>query len=139
VTGTGHPRKGAPSLYVLDTLRLPSFATSTSRVTSNTSSSTSSFAKLHHRLGDLCGSHLSTLINKGCPGHTFVESSFHCKVASLESKYNFHIPLVFLILQDLLILFIQMYEVLQLLLERVVTNIMIFSLMIIPVILGFIS
>jgi hypothetical protein len=86
VTGTGHPRKGAPSLYVLDTLRLPSFATSTSRVTSNTSSSTSSFAKLHHRLGDLCGSHLSTLINKGCLGHTFVESSFHCKGCKLGKQ-----------------------------------------------------
>ena len=61
------------------------------------------------------------------------------KVASLESKYNFHIPLVFLILQDLLILFIQMYGVPHLLLQRVVINIMLFSLMIIPVILGFIS
>ena len=44
------------------------------------------------------------------------------KVASLESKYNFHIPLVFLILQDLLILFIQLYEVLHLLLQRVVSG-----------------
>jgi hypothetical protein len=47
VIGTGHRRRGAPSLYILDTLRLPS---STACVSSVSSSSPSSFAKWHHRL-----------------------------------------------------------------------------------------
>jgi hypothetical protein len=75
---TGHSRKGAPSLYVLDTLHLPS--------SSAASSSTSSFAKWHHHLGHLCGSCLSTLINKGSLGHTSVESSFHCKGCKLGKQ-----------------------------------------------------
>ena len=56
VIGTGHRRRCSPSLYILDTLRLPSPTTSTTRVSSVASSSTSSFAKWHHRLGHLCGS-----------------------------------------------------------------------------------
>jgi hypothetical protein len=48
------------------------------------------------------------------------------RVVSLANKYNFHSPLVLPTLLDLLILFIQMYGVLHLLLQRVVTNIVIF-------------
>jgi hypothetical protein len=132
VIGTGHRRKGASSLYVLDTLRLPSSVGSPAHV----SSAASSFAKWHHRLGHLCGSRLSSLINQGCLDHTSIESSFHCKGVNLENKYNFHIYLVLLLLLDLLILFILMYGVLHLLLQRVVTNIMFFLLMIILVIHG---
>jgi hypothetical protein len=92
VLGTDHRRNGSPSLYVLDTLHLPS---SSARVSSaacpSTSSSaacssTSSFAKWHHRLGHLCGSRLSTLVNKGCLGHTSIESSFHCKGCKLGKQ-----------------------------------------------------
>ncbi|XP_062213090.1 pseudouridine-5'-phosphate glycosidase-like isoform X3 [Phragmites australis] len=54
--GTGHCR----NLYVLDTLRLPS-AASTAHVSSPASSFTSSFATWHHRLGHLCGPRLSIL------------------------------------------------------------------------------
>jgi len=66
VIGTGHRRKGASSLYVLDTLRLPSSVGSPASVSSAALSSASSFAKWHHRLGHLCGSRLSSLINQGC-------------------------------------------------------------------------
>uniref|UniRef100_A0A0A9EZ55 GAG-pre-integrase domain-containing protein n=1 Tax=Arundo donax TaxID=35708 RepID=A0A0A9EZ55_ARUDO len=86
VIGTGHRRRGAPSLYILDTLRLPSSAASTACVSSAASSSTSSFAKLHHRLGHLCGSRLSALINRGCLGHTSIESSFYCKGCKLGKQ-----------------------------------------------------
>jgi hypothetical protein len=81
--GTGHRHKGSSCLYVLDTLRLPQ---SSPRVSSAASSSTSSFAKWHHRLGHLCGSRLSTLINKGCIGHTSLQSSFHCKGCKLGKQ-----------------------------------------------------
>jgi hypothetical protein len=77
---TGHRRRGSPSLYVLNTLRLPQ---SSARLSSVASSSTSSFAKWHHRLGHLCGSRLSTLINKGRLPHTSLQSSFHCKGCKL--------------------------------------------------------
>jgi len=81
VIGTGRRRKGAPSLYVLDTLRLPS-----SNVSSAASASTSSFAQWHHRLGHLCGSRLSNLIESGCLRHTSVQSSFHCKGCKLGKQ-----------------------------------------------------
>jgi hypothetical protein len=45
VIGTGHRHEGASSLYVLDTLRLPSPIASTAHVSSAASSSASSFTK----------------------------------------------------------------------------------------------
>jgi len=86
VLGTGHRRSGSPSLYVLDTLRLPHISAHVSSAVSSSSPSTSSFAKWHHRLGHLCGSRLSNLINKGCLGPTSIESSFHCKGCKLGKQ-----------------------------------------------------
>jgi hypothetical protein len=79
VIGTGRRCRAAPRLYILDTLRLPSLATSLAHVLSGTLASVASFAQWHHRLGHLCGSRLSTLIKSGCSGHTSVQSDFHCK------------------------------------------------------------
>jgi hypothetical protein len=53
VIGTGHRRKYSPRLYILDTLPLPSYHTSTPHVLA-ASGSTTSFAQWHHRLGHLC-------------------------------------------------------------------------------------
>ena len=50
------------------------------------SSSTSSFAKWHHHLAHICWSCLSSLIDKGCLGHTSIESSFHCKGCKLGKQ-----------------------------------------------------
>jgi hypothetical protein len=87
ILGTGHRHRGSNSLYVLDTLRLPhSTALVSSTATSSSTASTSSFAKWHHRLGHLCGSRLSTLINKGCLGPTSIESSFQCKGCKLGKQ-----------------------------------------------------
>jgi hypothetical protein len=102
VIGTGCSRKSSPRLYILDTLRLPSYHTYTPHVLA-ASGPTTSIAQWHHRLGHLCGSRLSTLIKSGCLGPTHVESSFHCKGCHLGKKYNFHILLVILILLNLLI------------------------------------
>jgi len=79
VIRTGHRCKGAPSLYIIDNLRLPSSTISPARVSSAALVSASSFAQWHHRLGHLCGSRLSTLIQSGCLGHKSIESGFHCK------------------------------------------------------------
>ena len=83
VIGTGHRSRDSSNLYVLDTLHLPS---STARVSSAVSSSGSSFAKWHHRLGHLCGSRLSTLINEGRLGRIPIDSSFHCKGCRLGKQ-----------------------------------------------------
>jgi hypothetical protein len=77
VLGTGHRRRGSPGLYVLDTLRLTQHPP---RASSAAKSSTSSFAEWHHRLGHLCGSRLSTLINTGRLGHKSQESCKGCKL-----------------------------------------------------------
>jgi transposase InsO family protein len=82
VIGTGHRRRDSSRLYTLDSLRLPPVYTgSVSSVVS-----TSSFARWHHRLGHLCGSRLSTLVHKGCLGHTNIESNFHCKGCKLGKQ-----------------------------------------------------
>jgi hypothetical protein len=89
VIGTGHRRRGSPSLYILDNLRLPSSAACVSTIAS---SSTSSFATWHHRLGHLCGSLLSTLIYQGYLGHTSVKSNFHCKGCKLGKQIQLPYP-----------------------------------------------
>jgi hypothetical protein len=53
VIGTGHRRKSAPCLYILDTLRLPSSAPSSTYVLSAALVFTPSFAQWHHRLSHL--------------------------------------------------------------------------------------
>ena len=80
VLGTGHRRKGSSGLYVLDTLRLPSVSVSSITHVASTSSSTSrfTFTQWHHRLGHLCGSRLSTLVQQGVLGRVPVDASFHC-------------------------------------------------------------
>jgi hypothetical protein len=85
VIGTGRRRKSSPRLYILNTLRLPSYHTSTPHVLA-ASGPTTSFAQWHPRLGHLCGSRLSTLIKSGCLGPTHVESSFHCKCCHLGKQ-----------------------------------------------------
>jgi transposase InsO family protein len=55
--------------------------------------STSSFAKWHHRLGHLCGSRLSNLINKGYLGPTSIESSFHHKGCKLGKQIQLPYPI----------------------------------------------
>ncbi|XP_035817183.1 uncharacterized isoform X8 [Zea mays] len=86
VIGTGRRRRAAPRLYILDSLRLSSLATSPAHVLSATLASIASFTQWHHRLGHLCGSRLSTLIKSGCLGHTSVESNFHCKGCHLGKQ-----------------------------------------------------
>jgi hypothetical protein len=82
VIGTGHRCRDSSRLYVLDSLHLPS-----ARITHVSSAAyTVSFAQWHHRLGHLCGSRLSSLVNKGCLGHTSIESSFHCKGCKLGKQ-----------------------------------------------------
>jgi hypothetical protein len=85
VIGTGRRRKSSPRIYILDTLRLPSYHTSPPHVLA-ASGSTTTFAQWHHRLGHLCGSRLSTLIKSGCLGPTHAESSFHCKGCHLGKQ-----------------------------------------------------
>jgi transposase InsO family protein len=92
VIGTGRRRRGAPSLYLLDTLHLPSSTVAPLPVSFAASVSTASFAQWHHRLGHLCGSRLSTLVKSGCLGHTSVESSFHCKGCKLGKQIQLPYP-----------------------------------------------
>jgi len=75
MVGTGPCRRDYQRLWELDWHRLP-FAASASLVGSAAStSSTSSFAQWHHRLGHLCGSRLSTLVHRGLLGSVSVDVS----------------------------------------------------------------
>jgi hypothetical protein len=138
VIGTHRRRKSASRLYILDTLRLPSSTTSPTHVLSTASVSTPSFTQWHHRLGHLCGSRLSTLIKSGCLCHTSVESSLHCKGCKLGKQIQLPYFSSDSHSANPLILFTVMFGVLLLLFQKVAINIMLFSLMIILVILGFI-
>jgi hypothetical protein len=82
VIGTGRRRRDSSRLYVLDSLHLPS------AYIAHVSSAayTISFAQWHQRLGHLCGSRLSSLVNRGCLGLTSIESSFHCKGCKLGKQ-----------------------------------------------------
>jgi hypothetical protein len=80
--GTGRCRRDSSRLYVLDSLHL-----SSARIAHVSSAAyTVSFAQWHHRLGHLCESRLSSLVNKGCLGHTSIEPSFHCKGCKLGKQ-----------------------------------------------------
>ncbi|WVZ92005.1 hypothetical protein U9M48_038104 [Paspalum notatum var. saurae] len=131
--GSGRCHKGSPSLYVLDTLRLPSPTMSPSHVSSTTLVSASSFAQWHHRLGHLCGSHLSNLIKSRYLSHTSVESNFNCKGCKLGKQIQ--LPYSSSVSHSArpfdLVHFDVWGRVLLLLFPRVVINIMSFLLMII--------
>jgi hypothetical protein len=59
---TGPRRCDSQRLWGLDWLRLPSAALASLVSSTYVASSTSSFARWHHRLGHLCGSRLSSLL-----------------------------------------------------------------------------
>lgn len=90
IIGTGRRHGGSTSLYVLDTLHLPpSFASSVFLSAKSMSRSILPFssAQWHHRLGHLCGSYLSTLVQQGVLGRVPVDTSiswFSTAPASLE-------------------------------------------------------
>jgi len=68
LVGTGPRRRDSQRLWELDWLRLPSAASASLVGSAASTSSTSSFAQWHHRLGHLCGSRLSTLVRRGLLG-----------------------------------------------------------------------
>ena len=91
-------------------------------------------------LGHLCGSRLSSMINKGCLGHASIESSFHCKGCKLGKQIQLpYSSGVSHSARPFDLIHLDVWGVLHLLLQRVATNIMSFLLLIILAIHGFIS
>ena len=95
IIGTGHRCRGSTSLYELDKLHLPSASTSSvfpSAASTSRSTSLLSFAQWHHRLGHLCGSRLSSLVQQGVLGRVHVDVGFHCKGCKLGKHIQLPYP-----------------------------------------------
>jgi hypothetical protein len=93
-------------LWELDWFHLPSAATVAS-LSSPVAASTSSFHQWHHRLGHLCGSHLSPLVHRGVRGFVSINASLDCLVVGLVRRFSYLI--LTLCLSVLLTLFIPMF------------------------------
>ena len=87
LVGTGRCRRDSQRLWELDGLRLASAASASLVGSAASTSSTSSFAQWHHRLGHLCGSRLSTLVRRGLLGSVSGDVSLEqCQVCRLGKQ-----------------------------------------------------
>ena len=87
LVGTGPRRRDSQRLWELDWLRLPSAASASLVGFTASTSSTSSFAQWHHRLGHLCGSRLSMLVHRGLLGSVSGDVSLEqCQVCRLGKQ-----------------------------------------------------
>jgi hypothetical protein len=72
LVGAGARHRNSPDLWDLNWLCVPSADTTTATSSHTLVASTSAFAlfqQWHHRLGHICGSHLSSLVHQGLLGH----------------------------------------------------------------------
>jgi hypothetical protein len=91
LVGSGGRLHDPPRLWELDWLHPPPSSTSrrstpTADVTPFVVSTTTSFAQWHHRLGHMCGSHLSSFISSGVLGKVIGDTSLPCMCCRLGKQ-----------------------------------------------------
>jgi histone deacetylase 1/2 len=88
----GPRSRDAPGLWELDWLRILSATTSPASSPAVIASATSSFQQWHHRLGHLCGSHLSSLVHRGLLGSVSGDVSLICQGCRLGKQIQLPYP-----------------------------------------------
>jgi hypothetical protein len=87
LVGTGPHRRDSRCLWELDLLHLPSTASASPVSSACATSSTSSFAQWHHRVGHLSGPRLSALLHRGLLGSVSGRESLdHCQGCRLGKQ-----------------------------------------------------
>jgi hypothetical protein len=97
LVGSGRQLCDPPRLWELDWFHLPPIYTShcstpTTIVTSCVTSTSTSFAQWHHRLGHMCGSRLSSLVTSGVLGKVSGDTSLPCMGCSLGKQIQLLYP-----------------------------------------------
>lgn len=92
MVGDGPGCHESEGLWEVGCLRVPSAATTSASSHALVASSFASFQQWHHRLGRICGSHLSSLVRQGLVGSVSGDVSLYCNGCRLGKQTQLPYP-----------------------------------------------